>query len=92
MYWKNLTDPNFNNMEKARLALHQAVQLITACGISFAEHKDDDSHTSMQYLKNKGLFCGAAFGKNKWRLAINFSTPKYVLIDRDLNAVSKNIH
>ena len=88
MPWKNLNKPNFKNLENARLQLHQAVQLISASGISFIEHQDDDSHTNMQWLPDSCLFGGSSFGDKKWRLTIDFSSMGYLLLDQNLETVS----
>ena len=93
MPWNKLEKTDLKSMHHARLQLHQATQLIASAGISFAEQKEDDSHTSLTRLESLNVFCGAALGPQHIRLAISFSEMQFLLLDKeDKNLSHLHLH
>jgi len=75
---------NKKDLSRVRLQLHQAVQLISASGISFLEKEDDDSHTNMQWLEEQQALASHHFGPHKrFRLALNLAQLTYLFFDKD---------
>ena len=60
--WKLLIPLADKRLLQARGQLHQAVQLLTAAGISFVEHRPDDSHTSLLWDSQSNMFLSQTFG------------------------------
>ncbi|MBC8376067.1 MAG: hypothetical protein H8E26_08465 [FCB group bacterium] len=60
--WKQLIQVGDDRLLEARGQLHQAVQLLTAAGISFVEHKPDDSHTSLLWDAQANMLLSHPFG------------------------------
>ncbi|MBT4034937.1 MAG: hypothetical protein HOB84_14350 [Candidatus Marinimicrobia bacterium] len=60
--WKQLIQIKDDRLFEARGQLHQAVQLLTAAGISFVEHKADDSHTSLLWDSPASMLLSQPFG------------------------------
>ena len=60
--WEQLTQVNDSRLLEARGQLHQAVQLLTAVGISFVGQKPDDSHTALLWDSESNVFLSQAFG------------------------------
>lgn len=66
-------------LSQVRKQLHQAVQLLAACGISFLEKRADDSHTNMAWKSEISGFVSSAFGpENNLSLALNCAGLKYL--------------
>jgi len=73
---------NKKEILKARIQLHQALQLLASTAISYFEKKEDDSHTNTEWLNNSNGLATHAFGPEKnLRLALDFAGLKYVLYD-----------
>ncbi len=79
---------DIGELEEARIQLHQAAQMIAAVGVSYAEHKEDDSHTNMARINSVGAWAGAVCpGKRPWRLALDFAALKYLFLDAEEETV-----
>ncbi len=75
-------------LKEARIQLHQAAQMIAAVGVSYAEHKEDDSHTNMALINGASVWAGAVCpGKRPWRLALDFAALKYLFLDAEEETV-----
>ncbi len=60
--WQTLNRISDDRLFEARAQLHQAVQLLTAVGISFIPPKADDSHTSFKWSQKSLSFLSQGFG------------------------------
>ncbi len=70
--WKKLTEIDDSRLLEARGQLHQAVQILTAIGISFAEHRADDSHTSLLWDSEINTFLSQPFGpEQNFQIGLN---------------------
>ncbi len=63
--WNRFLQVSDNRLYQARGQLHQAVQLLTAIGISYVEQKPDDSHTSLLWDTKTHMFLSQTFGPNQ---------------------------
>jgi len=71
-FWKPLEAISDHRLLEARGQLHQAVQLLTAAGISFVEHKPDDSHTALLWDSKTNIFLSQPFGPdNTFQLGLS---------------------
>ncbi|MBT4992110.1 MAG: hypothetical protein HOM93_01690 [Candidatus Marinimicrobia bacterium] len=61
-HWEQLTQVNDSRLLEARGQLHQAIQLLTAAGISFVDQKPDDSHTALLWDSEANIFLSQTFG------------------------------
>ena len=64
IHWQQLSPVNESRLLAARGQLHQAVQLLTAVGISFVDQQADDSHTALQWDPQTNIFLSQAFGSD----------------------------
>jgi len=70
--WEQLARIDDSRLLAARGQLHQAVQLLTAVGISFVEPRPDDSHTSLLWNPETKEFLSQAFGPDQhFQLGLN---------------------
>ena len=70
--WRPVRPISADNIFQARAQLHQAVQLLTAVGISFVPQRPDDSHTSILWSAKSEAFFSQPFGNNhRFQLALN---------------------
>lgn len=70
-----LSKPNPAKLEDVRGQLHQAVQLLTAIGISFLDKQADDSHTNLYWDPNSKEFLSQTFGaEKKYQLGLSSET------------------
>lgn len=58
--WKRLIPESAPTLTDARLQLHHAAQLATAFGISYLPARDDDSHTNLEWLTDRGALASRA--------------------------------
>ena len=71
-FWKQREAIKADRLLAARGQLHQAVQLLTAAGISFIEHKPDDSHTALLWDSETNIFLSQTFGPdNSFQLSLS---------------------
>lgn len=63
MNWVKLDQIENERLFQARAQLHQAVQLLTATGISFVSPRPDDSHTAITWNPDSNDLMSQAFGK-----------------------------
>lgn len=70
--WIPLTDLPEERLWAALGQLHQAVQLLTAVGISYLDPRSDDSHTALKWNTEKNEFLSQPFGlEHSFQLALN---------------------
>jgi hypothetical protein len=94
MTWQTVDEIGVNELIKARMQLHEAVQIIASAGISFCKHQADDSHTNMKWLNKYEAFAGNEFGNHHtFRLALNFPEMKFLLLQGKQNILANySIH
>jgi len=72
MDWIKLKHIKSDRLFEARAQLHQAVQLLTASGISFVTTRPDDSHTAITWNPDLNNMFSQRFGKeNAFQLALD---------------------
>ena len=96
--WRRLDPLPFEEISKARNMTHEAVQLIAGAGISFAQKKQDDSHTNCEWSRSLKALVGNLFGeKNELCLGLNIADFKLLLLKEnwtiieELNLNDKNL-
>lgn len=93
LMWKQLNDVGKDRLLAARGQLHQAVQLLTAVGISYIPAKDDDSHTAMLWDSQQNEFISQGFGpKDSFQLCLNPRNLCCRIIYRDETLLSLKLH
>ena len=91
--WQKLTNISLTKLAEARKQLHQAVQLAALTGRAFLPKVDDDNFASLRWNKEKNILFGQAWGKNKFKTAINFGNFSLLLLDENnetINSFSLN--
>ena len=79
--WRRLDPVPFEEISKARDFTHEAIQFLANTAISFAQKKEDDSHTNCEWSRSLKAFVGSVFGeKNKISLGLNISDFKLMLL------------
>ena len=72
--WRRLDPVPFEEISIARDLAHEAIQFLANTAISFAQKKEDDSHTNCEWSRSLKAFVGSVFGeKNKISLGLNIS-------------------
>ena len=96
--WRRLDSIPFEEIGKSRDMAHEAVQLIASTGISFAQKKQDDSHTNCEWSRSLKALVGNLFGeKNELCLGLNIADFKLLLLKEnwtiieELNLKDKNL-
>lgn len=69
--WHALRPEESTHLSDSRLQLHHAVQFGAAAGISFLEHRPDDSHTNLEWvLPLAGLFSRVVPARTAFRIGV----------------------
>lgn len=96
--WRRLDPLAFAEISKARDMAHEAVQLIASTGISFAQKKQDDSHTNCEWSRSLKVLVGNLIGEKKELcLGLNIADFKLLLLKEnwtiieELNLNDKNL-
>lgn len=86
--WNILTLPFGDEMNDALRQQHHAAQFIALSGRHLIAQQPDDSNTNMQYLFGKEILAGNEL-PNGFRLGLQLNALELVLLDGELNQVSK---
>lgn len=88
--WRRLDSIPFEEIGKSRDMAHEAIQLIASTGISFAQKREDDSHTNCEWSRSLKAFVGNVFGvKNKICLGLNISDFKLLLLKENWTIIDE---
>ena len=88
--WRRLDAIPFEEISKARNFAHEAIQFLANTAISFAQKREDDSHTNCEWSRNLKAFVGTVFGeKNKISLGLNISDFKLLLLKENWTIVDE---
>ena len=88
--WRRLDAIPFEETSKARDFVHEAIQFLANTAISFAQKKEDDSHTNCEWSRSLKSFVGSVFGeKNKISLGLNISDFKLMLLNENWTIVDE---
>ena len=88
--WRRLDAIPFEEISKARDFAHEAIQFLANTAISFAQKREDDSHTNCEWSRNLKAFVGTVFGaKNKISLGLNISDFKLLLLKENWTIVDE---
>lgn len=81
--WARVGAINPRALTDARLQLHHAAQLIVSAAISYLPARDDDSHTSMEWLPEQAVLAIAPFVPDGTRVGLRVRDLTLLSIDRD---------
>lgn len=59
--WKLLRSEQATALTDARLQLHHGAQLVSAFGVSFLPSADDDSHTNLEWVRDRSALASRSF-------------------------------
>ena len=69
--WQAVRPEESTHLSDSRLQLHHAVQFGTAAGISFLDHRPDDSHTNLEWVPAlAGLFSRVVPARTAFRIGV----------------------
>jgi hypothetical protein len=68
--WRPLDPARDRRLKDARLELHHAAQLVAGFGVSYLPHRDDDSHTNMEWLPALNALASNPVGDQALRLGV----------------------
>lgn len=84
--WRPLEPRRARFLGDARLQLHHAAQLVAGLGVSYLARRDDDSHTSMEWLPTFNALASNPVGEHEFRLAIRPRNLNLIAITADVEA------
>ena len=80
--WRPLDPHRARALGDARLQLHHAAQLVAGLGVSYLPRRDDDSHTSMEWLPAFNALASQPIGDREFRLAIRPRNLNLIALER----------
>jgi len=96
--WRRLDPLPFEEISKTRDFAHEAIQFLASTGISYAQKREDDSHTNCEWSRSLKAFVGNVFGeKNDICLGLNISEFKLLFLKEnwtifeEFNLSNKNL-
>lgn len=88
--WRRLDPLPFEEISKARELAHEAIQLLASTGISYAQKREDDSHTNCEWSSSLKAFVGNVFGeKNDICLGLNIADFKLLLLKENWTIIEE---
>jgi hypothetical protein len=88
--WQPIRPEDSAKISDARLQLHYAAQFASAAGVSFLEHRPDDSHTSLEWVPSLGgLFSRTIPVGKPFRIGARPSKLALVIADEDNRSIAE---
>jgi hypothetical protein len=88
--WRRLDPIPFEEISTARDMAHEAIQFIASAGISFAQKKEDDSHTNCEWSRSLKAFVGNLLGEKKQIcLGLNIAEFKLFLLKENWTIIEE---
>ncbi|MBI1353443.1 MAG: hypothetical protein GC160_03790 [Acidobacteria bacterium] len=82
--WKRLRAAETAELEKARMQLHYAAQVVSGVGRTLLPHQADDSHTNLVWMEELGALAGHLVGGDRaFRAALQLERFRLLVLDSE---------